>query len=52
MHFLEYFDWNRMDYADFQYYHVKIAKFDSHSELVGNEALIVRQNAIVHITDE
>src|SRR5205814_4558802 len=25
MHFHGYFDWNRLDYADFRYYQVKIA---------------------------
>jgi len=52
MHFLEYFDWNRLDYLDFRYYRVQIAKFDSRPELVGREALIERQQANVHLTDE
>jgi hypothetical protein len=52
LHFLSYFDWNRMDYADFRYYRVEIAKFDAHPEIVGREALIDRQHAIVHITNE
>jgi hypothetical protein len=52
MRFLEYFDWNRLDYLDFRYYRVQIAKFDSRPELVGREALIERQQANVHLTDE
>jgi hypothetical protein len=50
--FLAYFDWNKLDYLDLRYYRVKIARFDSHSELVGREALIDRQYATVHITNE
>jgi len=50
LHFLAYFDWNRMDYADFRYYHVEIASFDAHPELVGREALIERQHASIQIT--
>ena len=52
MHFLRYFDWNRMDYADLRYYHVVIARFDYHTDLVGREALIERQHASVFITNE
>ena len=52
LHFLEYFDWNRMDYADLHYYHVKVAKFDVHPEVVGHEALIERLNATIRMTDE
>jgi hypothetical protein len=52
MHFLGYFDWNRMDYADFRYYCVKIARFDAKSELVGREALIDRKDAGVCIVEE
>lgn len=52
LHFLGYFDWNRLDYVDFRFYAVKIAKFDARSELIGREALIERQHAIVALTDE
>jgi hypothetical protein len=52
MHFLGYFDWNRMDYADFRYYHVTIARFDAHAELVGREALIERMNADIYLAGE
>lgn len=52
MHFLEYFDWNRLDYADFRYYRVKIARFDNKLELVGREALIDRQHAGVWLVEK
>jgi hypothetical protein len=52
MHFVDYFDWDRLDYVDFQHYHVIIAKFDAHPELVGREALIDRRRASVHMTEE
>jgi hypothetical protein len=52
MHFLGYFDWNRMDYAELRYYQVLIAKFDARPELVGREALIERQHASVFISNE
>ena len=50
--FLAYFDWNELDYRDLRYYRVKIARFDNHTELVGREALIDRQHATVHVTNE
>ena len=50
--FIAYFDWDEMDYIDLQYYRVKIASFDAHSELVGREALIERDNAAIHLVDE
>jgi len=50
--FIAYFDWNQMDYIDLRYYRVKIASFDAHSELVGREALIERQNAAIHLKNE
>ena len=52
MNFLRYFDWNRLDYVDFRYYRVKIARFDAKSELVGREALIDRQHASVYLVEE
>jgi hypothetical protein len=53
MNFLGYFDWNRLDYVDFRYYHVKIARFDAKSELVGREALIDRlRHASVYLVEE
>jgi hypothetical protein len=50
--FIAYFDWDQMDYIDLRYYHVKIASFDGHPELVGREALIERQRAAVHLMNE
>jgi hypothetical protein len=47
--FIAYFDWNQMDYIDLRYYRAKIARFDTHSELVGREALIERQHAAIHL---
>jgi hypothetical protein len=52
MHFVSYFDWNRLDYADFRYYHAVLARFDARPELVGREALIDRQHACVQLMDE
>ena len=52
MQFIAYFDWDQMDYIDLRYYRVKIASFDAHPELVGREALIERQHATVHLSDE
>ena len=52
MHFLGYFDWNRMDYADLRYYLVRIATFDARSDLIGRDALIDRQHAVVRLTEE
>jgi len=40
MHFIDFFDWNRMAVRDFHYYHVSITRFDEHPHLVGREALI------------
>jgi hypothetical protein len=33
-----------MDYRDFRYFRVFVAKFDSQPHLVGREALLDRQN--------
>jgi hypothetical protein len=51
LHFLECFDWNRLDYLDFRYYKVQIARFNARPELVGQEALIDRQYALVHLVE-
>lgn len=52
LHFLAYFDWDEMDYVDFRYYLVKLATFETHPELVGREALIERQHAVVRLAEE
>lgn len=51
MMFLAYFDWNNMDYLDFHYYRVKIAKFETHPEVEKLEALIERRSATVHLAE-
>jgi hypothetical protein len=38
--------------VDFQYYRVKLAKFDGHPDVVGREALIERQYARVKFAEE
>jgi hypothetical protein len=52
MHFLTFFDWNQLDYRDFQYYRVQIAAFDEQPHLVGREALIERHSVRVMLADE
>ena len=47
LHFLDYFDWDLMNYADFQYYRVRIAAFATQPHLVGREALLEHLNAKV-----
>jgi hypothetical protein len=51
MHFLEFFDWNRLDYRDFQYYRVWIAGFNEQPHLVGREALMERQYVSVFLSN-
>jgi hypothetical protein len=43
LHFLDYFDWNHMAPADFQYYRVRITAFPAQPHLIGREALLHRQ---------
>lgn len=50
--FIEYFDWNRLDYADLRYYRVRIAGFQTQPDLVAREALIDREHAAVHLINE
>jgi hypothetical protein len=52
LHFLDFFDWDRMDYLDFHYYRVQIARFNTQPELVGREALIERHSALVLLVDQ
>ena len=49
LHFLEYFDWNLMNYLDFQYYRVRIAAFPAQPHLVGRDALIEHMNARIYV---
>jgi len=52
MHFLAFFDWNQMDYRDFEYYRVWIATFDEQPHLAGREALIKRGYVNVLLAEE
>ena len=52
LHFIEYFDWNQMDYQDFQYYRAEIASFPAHPETVGLEVLVKRLNYSVFLTSD
>jgi len=49
LHFQDYFDWNKMDYVDFQYYRVRTASFVSQPHLAGRGALLEHQYAKVFI---
>lgn len=50
--FIAYFDWNKMDYIDLRYYHVRINSFSAHPELVDREALIECQSTAVYLVNE
>jgi hypothetical protein len=47
LQFIDYFDWDLMNYADFQYYRVRIKEFPQQSHLVGREALVEHSHARV-----
>jgi hypothetical protein len=49
LHFLDYFDWNDMSYADFHFYRARIAAFPSQPHLVGREALMEHSHAKVFV---
>jgi hypothetical protein len=49
LHFLDYFDWDKMNYIDFQYYRVKIIGFPSQPHLQGREALLQHSHAKVFV---
>ena len=51
MHFLNFFDWNQLDYRDLQYYRVWIAGFNEQPHLVGREALVERQYVNVFLSN-
>lgn len=38
--FIDFFDWDRFGYIDFQYYRVEIAKCDEHPQIIGRQALV------------
>jgi hypothetical protein len=50
LHFLDYFDWDKMNYVDFRYYRVRIASFASRPHLLGREALLEHQHAKVFVS--
>lgn len=50
LHFLDYFDWDQMNYLDFQYYRVRIAAFASNPHLIGREALLESHHAKVFVS--
>lgn len=52
MHFMEFFDWNPLDYRDLKYYRVLIAGFHEQPHLVGRQALIERQHVNLFVLDE
>jgi hypothetical protein len=43
LHFIQFFDWDKMNYIDLQYYMAGIAVFAAQPHLVGRRALIDRQ---------
>jgi hypothetical protein len=47
LHFIDYFDWDQMNYADYQYYRVRIAAFPAQPHLAGREALLEHLHAKV-----
>jgi hypothetical protein len=52
LRFLEFFDWNQLDYRDLQYYRVSISRFDEQPHLVGREAPIERQYVKALLVEE
>lgn len=52
IHFIDFFDWNRMAVRDFHYYRVSIVRFDEYPHLLGREALIESQYASVLFANE
>jgi hypothetical protein len=49
LRFLDYFDWDILDYVDFEYYRVRVEAFPAQPHLVGREALVKRSYAKVMI---
>ena len=49
LQFLDFFDWDKMNYIDFQYYRVRIVAFASQPHLVGREALLQHSHAKVFV---
>jgi hypothetical protein len=51
LRFLDFFDWNEMADADFQYYRVRIEAFGREPRLAGREALLDHSNARAFAAD-
>jgi hypothetical protein len=49
LHFVDYFDWDLMNYADLQFYRVRIHAFPEQPHLIGREALIDHLHAKVFV---
>lgn len=49
LQFIDYFDWDPMRYADFQFYRVRITDFPQLPHLVGREALVEHSHARVYL---
>jgi hypothetical protein len=47
LHFIDYFDWDLLNYRDFQYYRCRISGFEEQPELIGREVLIETRYARV-----
>ena len=46
---IDYFDFDKLGTRDFEYYQVRITRFDNHPELVGRNALVrVRDAKVLH----
>lgn len=50
--FLDFFDWDQLADADFRFYRVRIAAFQSQPQLVGREALIEHKDARVFFDED
>jgi hypothetical protein len=48
--YIDYFDWDQMGYIDFEYYRVKIARFDTQPQVVGREALVKVHHAKILVS--
>jgi hypothetical protein len=52
LRFLDFFDWDLMDYLDFQYFRVRIDSFPDHPSVIGRDALLDVHHVGVFLTDE
>ncbi len=49
LHFMDYFDWDDMNYAEFRYYRVCIVDFPLQPHLAGRQALLEHHLARVYV---